>query len=96
MVELWREAFEQYKDITGSDILDQAPDLYRLLEGCSDYIAIVDVLVKTADDFGLYRHPSSGDVRAKLRGALQPIVRVVLSSGVLDAGGEVAASMVRM
>ncbi|KZV67441.1 hypothetical protein PENSPDRAFT_754936 [Peniophora sp. CONT] len=88
---LWTEAFYHYEDISGVDLQDQDSDLYQSLKGCTDYHTIVDVLVKTAQEFGLYRHPSN-DARTKIRGALRPIIRAVLNSGVLDASGELAAT----
>ncbi|KZV59736.1 hypothetical protein PENSPDRAFT_672153 [Peniophora sp. CONT] len=93
LASLWDAAFHQYLVATGVDLKDHDSDLYRRLYGSSDLQAVLEVLVKAAKDFGLYRHPSADDVCDKIRCALKPIVRVVLSTGVLEVGGELAAGL---
>ncbi|VDC07216.1 unnamed protein product [Peniophora sp. CBMAI 1063] len=88
----WEDALRHYHRSTGVDLCDQSQDLYRKLVDCSGYGAIVDILVKTAEDFHQYRHPSSGSLPVKFRRLLKPIIRTLIGSGVLDIGGEVAAS----
>ncbi|VDB86786.1 unnamed protein product [Peniophora sp. CBMAI 1063] len=93
IAELWRQAFHRYKEVTGIDLEDENLDLYRRLKDYSDSGDIVHVLARTAEEFGVYRHPSADDVQSRIRGALKPIVRAFLSMGVLEAGGELAAAL---
>ena len=82
--------------LTGVDLQDEHAELYASLARCNDYRAVIATLTRTAEDFELYRHPASSTQYAKLRKALRPLVRTVLSAGILEAGGEAASATVRL
>lgn len=92
--DLWHEAFCQYHDIVGVDLKTDDSDLLRRFGGCVTYHDVVDILLDTLRSFKLYRNPDHQPVRARIRGALRDITRIVLSIGVFEVGGEFTAATV--
>ncbi|VDC07203.1 unnamed protein product [Peniophora sp. CBMAI 1063] len=93
IADLWDEALRRYRDVAGVDLSDEESDLCKRLTGLADYQAVVNVLDDIGREFDLYRHPHPQSIGTKIRGALRTIARVVLSTGVIEAIGEVAAAL---
>lgn len=93
LADLWDEALNQYKDITGINLRDRNSDLYKRMEHCPRAHDIIDALNDIAREFEVYRRPRSGGIAVDIRTSLRPIVRAALV--ILDIGGEAASSAVR-
>ncbi|KZV76559.1 hypothetical protein PENSPDRAFT_423494 [Peniophora sp. CONT] len=91
LADLWDEALYHYAQTTGVDLTDENTDLSQQLKNCAGYRDVVIALDRVAQAFEVYRNPHNG-IGTRIRKALRPVVRAVISSGVLEASGETAAS----
>ncbi|VDC04756.1 unnamed protein product [Peniophora sp. CBMAI 1063] len=85
---MWRDALDDFDDVTGENISSGNSDLYKQLQACSDYASIVKILDGKALEFKAYRRGSTNAM--KMRAALRPVVCAIIN--MIDIGAEAAAS----
>ncbi|VDC00351.1 unnamed protein product [Peniophora sp. CBMAI 1063] len=87
--DLWDEALEEYKRITGLDLRSLDDPLARRLGACTSNEDVLNALVETAAAVETYR--KGGAMESSIRGALKHLVHGL--SILLETGAEAASSL---